>query len=106
MRSWAIARLPSEAAKCNGVLESRGLTGELTSSWEAWASTKATDFISDLKQRKKFNQFNFPRFFCKNCKIVIILVRVSKFPNELLKSSFIPKYEPEILTKYNIWFIF
>ena len=53
MRSWAIARLPSEAAKCNGVLESRGLTGELTSSWEAWASTKATDFISDLKQKEK-----------------------------------------------------
>ena len=55
MRSWAIARLPSEAAKCNGVLESRGLTGELTSSWEAWASTKATDFISDLKQRKNIS---------------------------------------------------
>ena len=49
MRSWAIARLPSEAAKCNGVLESRGLTGLLTSSCDAWANTKATDFISDLK---------------------------------------------------------
>ena len=48
MRSWAIARLPSEAAKCSGVRESRGLTGELTSSCEACARTKATDFMSDL----------------------------------------------------------
>ena len=64
MRSWAIARLPSEAAKCNGVLESRGLTGELTSSWEAWASTKATDFISDLKQKKK----NISHCLAKSCE--------------------------------------
>ena len=49
MRSWAMAKLPSEAAKWSGLLESRGLTGELTSSWLAWAKTKATDFISDLK---------------------------------------------------------
>ena len=60
MRSWAIARLPSEAAKCNGVLESRGLTGELTSSWEAWASTKATDFMSDLSSNFKIMLFVFP----------------------------------------------
>ncbi len=32
IKSWAMAKLPKEDAKCNGVLESRGLTGQLTSS--------------------------------------------------------------------------
>ena len=56
MRSWAMAKLPREDAKCKGLLESLGLTGALTSSWTAWANTSATDFISDLeKLRHKFS---------------------------------------------------
>ena len=44
-----MARLPRDAAKWRGLLESLGLTGVLTSSFEAWAKTSATDFMSDLK---------------------------------------------------------
>ena len=44
-----MAKLPRDAAKWRGLLESLGLTGVLTSSFEAWAKTSATDFMSDLK---------------------------------------------------------
>ena len=47
--------------------------------------------------------------------IKMALLKVSKFPNEFMKSSFLPKYEPKIVqlahtvqgrNLYNIWFIF
>ena len=43
--------------------------------------------------------------------VCVLLVKVSKFQNKFLKSSFLPKYEPicakqQGRTSYNNWFVF